>query len=88
MIPEREGDDVFGQLHLSVWETARFQAACKAHGRTVTQVGTALLGLAYAEATLRIAGNAGREQYDHVADTYEKATHILSGLNFINTVRT
>ena len=84
-----EGDVMlFGHVHFTQEETARFHAACRAHGRTVTQVFYALLNLANVETSLRAAGNAGLEQYQAVLSAFEISTHLFSSMNFANMAST
>ena len=81
-----EEGSVLGRVCFSKEETERLHAVGKAHGRTVTQVATALLTLATAEVALRTAGSEGIERYQYIADTFAKATHLFSGMNAVNMV--
>ena len=83
---ENGEDTLYGRLDFTQEETARFHSACKDHGRTVTQVFSALLNLAHVETALRSAGNAGLEQYQDVLSTLEMSTHIFSSMNSVNVV--
>ena len=85
---ELHGEDelIVGRIDFTREESARLHASCKAHGRTLTQVMTALLSLANVEAELRTAGNAGTEQFERVTSIYSKATHVFSCMNFVNMV--
>ena len=56
------------------------------HNMTVTQVITALQTLANAEASLRLAGNAGEERYREVSESFLAATHFYTSMNFVNQV--
>ena len=53
----------------------------------MTQVITALLSLANAEASIRIAGNAGQDSYEDITRGFASSTHYPTLLNFINYVR-
>ncbi|KAH8113325.1 hypothetical protein DFH11DRAFT_1545019 [Phellopilus nigrolimitatus] len=63
--------------------TAKLHAACKKHGRTITQVVSALLTLANAEASLKIAGQISDERYKDVLDGFSNSTHFLIAMNSI-----
>ena len=61
-------------------------AACKEHGKTVTQAVTALLCLGNAEAVFRNAANTSLEAFKEVADGLAAATHLATGLTSMNIV--
>lgn len=60
--------------------------ACKKHGKTVTQVVTALLCLGNAEAVLCNAANTSPDAFREVADGLAAATHLPTGLTSMNVV--
>ncbi|KZT04207.1 uncharacterized protein LAESUDRAFT_728445 [Laetiporus sulphureus 93-53] len=76
------GTDITSAVRLTPEETVRFHGACKAHGKTVTMVVTALQTLADLEASLHIAGKVGPERFKKVWSGYNTATHFpLSSLS-------
>ncbi|KII91184.1 hypothetical protein PLICRDRAFT_37883, partial [Plicaturopsis crispa FD-325 SS-3] len=64
--------------------TAKLHAVAKKNGRTITQVVTALSVLAYAEASLNIAGAAGEKRYNEVAQSLAVSSHYLVAWYLIN----
>ncbi|KAH8116764.1 hypothetical protein DFH11DRAFT_1130831 [Phellopilus nigrolimitatus] len=64
--------------------TANIHAACKKHGRTITQVVSALVTLANTEASLKLAGQMGEERYKEVSDGFSHSTHYLIAMNTIS----
>ncbi|KII84544.1 hypothetical protein PLICRDRAFT_57529 [Plicaturopsis crispa FD-325 SS-3] len=64
--------------------TEKFHAVAKKNGRTVTQVVTALTMLAHAEASLKIAGEAGEERYNEVTKALAASSHYLVVWYLIN----
>ena len=83
---EEEEELVMGRIDFSREETARLHASCKAHGRTLTQVMTALLSLAHVERELRVAEGVSDAQHVLVISAFLKASHIFSSFNFVNMV--
>jgi hypothetical protein len=75
------------RLKLSKEETASLHIASKKRGFTITQSFTALLSLANAEVTIRIAGNLGKSRFEEVTSGFKAATHYPTLLNFISHVR-
>ncbi|KAH8116763.1 hypothetical protein DFH11DRAFT_1823648 [Phellopilus nigrolimitatus] len=81
-------DDVQGDIgrvvKFSPETTAKIHAACKEHGRTITQIVSALVILANTEAALKLAGQTGEEHYKHVSDGFSNSTHYLIAMNSIS----
>ena len=75
-----------GKHTLTKDETARFHAACKSHGRTVTQAITAIACLVNAECALRKAGKADDAFYKEVVSGFKSATHFHTAVNAANAV--
>ena len=78
--------DFFSSLKLSRDETSKLHAACKAHGRTITQVTSALFTLADVQSALAVAGRVGAQRFKDVLDGFENATHFVTSLNAISMV--
>ena len=83
--PTQDGT-VVGKLELNKEDTARLHAACKDHGRTITQVATAFSCLANAEYSLRIAGGEDEAFFEETLDKFKAATHFQAPFNAINSV--
>ena len=62
-------------------------AACKKHGRTVTQAVMALLCLGNAEAVFRNAAKTNPDNFREVSAVLSQATHHATGLTSMNMVR-
>lgn len=76
----------YSQMMLSKEETNRFQAACKAHGRTITQVATAISNLVLTEALLRVAGSRSSDLFEEVRSTLQSSTRFMTNTNTVNMV--
>ncbi|KAH8116825.1 hypothetical protein DFH11DRAFT_1134109 [Phellopilus nigrolimitatus] len=63
--------------------TATIHATCKKYGRTITQIISALVILANAEASLKIAGQVSEERYKDVSAGFSDSTHFLIAMNSI-----
>lgn len=80
-------EDIARLVKFSTEDTRKIFRAAKAHGRTVTQVLSALIVLAYAESVLNTAGKEGEERFQEVSSSYETATHHNIVLNPWDQVR-
>ena len=79
--------DVCRLVKFSREESAAIHKVAKAHGRTITQLLSALQIIAYAESAINIAGKEGEERFSEVISSYETATHHNICLNAIDHVR-
>ncbi|KAH8823438.1 hypothetical protein DL96DRAFT_1713848 [Flagelloscypha sp. PMI_526] len=76
--------DIAALITLPADTTAKLHELSKAHGKTVTQVITALSILAHTEVALTAAAKAGEERFKLVAGSFNQATFYLIAWNFIN----
>ncbi|KAK7683437.1 hypothetical protein QCA50_013268 [Cerrena zonata] len=76
--------DITRLTKLSKEATAKLHQLTNEHGRTVTQVITALSALAHIEAFLNIAGRKGNERFKLVSEAYEASNFYLVAFNFVN----
>ncbi|KAI5118790.1 hypothetical protein M0805_005019 [Coniferiporia weirii] len=77
--------DIGRLVKFSTATTAKLHDAARRHGRSITQVVTALSALAQAEAALQTAGSGGdAARFEEVAQAYAASTHYLVAWNFIN----
>ncbi|KAL0581971.1 hypothetical protein V5O48_000029 [Marasmius crinis-equi] len=65
--------DLSALVILPVETTSNLHSACKAHGRTVSQVVTAFSILAHAEVSLAKAAKAGPERFNTVSKSYKES---------------
>ena len=79
--------DVTVAVKLSQEQTAKFRSVCRAHGRTVTQVVTALFALTDLESALINAGKVGSERFQELHRSFDKSTHFVSMFNSVSMVR-
>lgn len=87
LVPTGKKEDIARLVKFSTEDTQKIYRAAKAHGRTVTQVLSALIVLAYAESVLNTAGKDGEERFQEVSSSYETATHHNIVLNPWDQVR-
>ena len=86
MPPTGLAKDALRFIKFSKDESLALYKAAKAHGRTITQLLTALQILAQAEAAINHAGKEGKERFNEVVASYESATHHNICLNAIDYV--
>ena len=78
--------DAHHHIKFSKEESVVIHKAAKAHGRTITQLFSALQMIAYSEAAINQAGVEGVERFNEVVSSYETATHHNICLNAIDYV--
>lgn len=73
--PTGNTGDASHLLNLEPKVATKIHNVTKAHGHTITQSLSALVVLAYAEATIRSAIQEGDERFNEVIESYEEAEY-------------
>lgn len=73
-------------LTFSCETTAKLNSTAKKHGRTMTQLFTALCILAHAEVSLRAASAHSADRFHEVVESFNSATHYLIPMNAMSHV--